>query len=213
MHEWEHVLPEDIEKRSFEIITEELAAEGRELPAESRHVYLRVIHATADFGYFDTLTFAHDALHAADSVFAPGGVIVTDTTMALSGINKQALSAKGMEAHCFIADADVREAAAKEGTTRAHAAVEKAFRLYGDRALIFAAGNAPTALKAIAEAMDAGKKPAMVIGVPVGFVNVEQSKELLLRYEVPAIVNRGRKGGSNVAAAICNALLYGRERI
>ena len=141
-----------------------------------------------------------------------GAVIVTDTNMGLSGINKKRLSALGGEAFCFMADEDVALQAKEQGTTRAVASMEKAARLYGlqGRPLIFAVGNAPTALVRIYELIEEGlAAPALVIGVPVGFVNVVQSKELILTLEdTPYIVARGRKGGSNVAAAICNALLY-----
>ena len=139
-----------------------------------------------------------------------GADIVTDTQMAKSGINKRVLGALGGEVHCFMSDPDVAEAARLNHTTRAVACMDKAARL--NKPLIFAIGNAPTALIRLAELVEEGKlSPELIIGVPVGFVNVVASKELILETPVPAIVARGRKGGSNVAAAICNAILYQLE--
>ena len=202
--ELEHVSPLDIEARSFEIIGQELPHPIDESLAP---IIKRVIHTSADFDYADTLCFSEGVLDKALDAIRGGAVFVTDTTMALSGINKAALARHGCEARCFIADADVAEAAKREGTTRAVQAMEKAAKL--DRPLIFAIGNAPTALVHIYEMIREGRlDPRLVIGVPVGFVNVVQSKELIMTADVPWIVARGRKGGSNVAAAICNALLY-----
>ena len=202
--ELERVLPMEIEKRSFEIIAQELPH-----PVDERlaPVVLRVIHATADFDYADSLYFSDGAVDAALAALRGGATIVTDTTMALAGINKPALERHGCAARCFIADADVAETARRRGVTRSAAAVEKAAALEGP--LVFAIGNAPTALVRLCELMDEGRvRPQLVIGVPVGFVNVVQSKEMLMDAGVPCIVARGRKGGSTVAAAICNALLY-----
>ena len=202
--ELERVAPMEIEKRSFEIITAELPHPIDDALAP---IIKRVIHTTADFEYADSLCFSEDVLDRALQAIRDSAVIVTDTTMALSGINKKALARHGCEARCFIADADVAEHATAEGTTRAVAAMEKAASI--DRPLIFAIGNAPTALVHIYEMICEGRlMPRLVIGVPVGFVNVVQSKELIMTADVPYIVARGRKGGSNVAAAICNALLY-----
>jgi len=202
--ELERVAPMEIEKRSFEIITAELPHPIDDALAP---IIKRVIHTTADFEYADSLCFSEDVLDRALQAIRDSAVIVTDTTMALSGINKRALARHGCEARCFIADADVAEHATAEGTTRAVAAMEKAASI--DRPLIFAIGNAPTALVHIYEMICEGRlMPRLVIGVPVGFVNVVQSKELIMTADVPYIVARGRKGGSNVAAAICNALLY-----
>ena len=136
-----------------------------------------------------------------------GADIVTDTTMAMAGINKRALARFGGQVHCFIADADVAEAAKARGVTRSLVSMEKAASL--EKPLVFAIGNAPTALFSICELVQAGRlSPEIVIGVPVGFVNVVEAKEALMRLPVPYIVARGRKGGSNVAAAIVNAALY-----
>lgn len=201
----ENVLPMEIEKRSFEIITEELG--DRTFPPEEEPIVKRVIHTTADFEYADTLVFANNAIESAKEAIRNGACIVTDTQMARSGINKKVLAAFGGEVFCFMSDPDVAAAAKANGTTRATASMEKAAAM--DRPLIFAIGNAPTALVALYDMIREGKiDPKLIIGVPVGFVNVVASKEMILDTNVPAIVARGRKGGSNVAAAICNAILY-----
>ena len=203
----EHLLPEEIEKRSFEIITEELKKRGISLPEEQEMITKRVIHTSADFDYADTLVYSKDAVAIAKELLKNGADIVTDTNMALAGINKKALAKLGGQAHCFMADEDVAMVAKKRGITRAVASMEKARNI--EKPVIFAVGNAPTALIRLYEMIQEGNwHPEFVIGVPVGFVNVEAAKELIMETEVPYIVNRGRKGGSNVAAAICNALLY-----
>ncbi len=201
----ENVLPMEIEKRSFEIITEELG--DRTFPAEEEPIVKRVIHTTADFDYADNLVFSHDAVAAAKAAIEKGACIVTDTQMARSGINKKVLAEFGGEVYCFMSDPDVAEAAKANHTTRATASMEKAAFL--GKPLIFAIGNAPTALVALYDMIQEGKlRPELIIGVPVGFVNVVASKEMILETDIPAIIARGRKGGSNVAAAICNAILY-----
>ena len=204
----QQVLPADIEKRSFEIITEELLSRGKAdaiLP-ENELVVKRVIHTTADFDYVDNLCISEGAVQKGMQALKNGACIVTDTQMARSGINKKKLAQFGGEVFCFISDEDVAAQAKQQGTTRATASMEKAAKL--DRPLIFAIGNAPTALVKLNELMEQGLRPELIIGVPVGFVNVVEAKELILRAPVPYIVARGRKGGSNVAAAICNAMLY-----
>lgn len=210
MIELEHVLPEDIEKTSFRIIEQEVSRTGRTIDEEYRHVILRVIHTTADFEYLDTLCFSEKVMEKATAAICRGAHIVTDTTMAMSGINKRKLASFGGEAHCFIADPDVAEAANRMGTTRSAAAVVKAVRMAKERKipLIFAVGNAPTALIALEEQIRLGFMPELVIAVPVGFVNVVPAKERIMAAGAPYICSRGRKGGSNVAAAICNAILY-----
>lgn len=207
----EHVAPGDIERRSFEIIEREA---GSRLPQGlERPVVQRVIHTTADFDYAENLVFSPEAVERGIAALRSGASIVTDTQMARAGINKQALARCGGEVFCFMGDPDIREAAMQAGTTRASASMDKAMSLGGP--LIFAIGNAPTALIRLCELVGEGRvRPELVIGVPVGFVNVVQSKELLRSLPVPQIVARGRKGGSNVAAAICNALLYqAKERL
>ncbi len=200
----EKVLPEQIEAKSFQMIEEEI---HKEIDPLLKPVVYRVIHTTADFEYADTLCFSEGVVQQALDILKKGATIVTDTNMVLAGINKAALKQLGCEAICFMADPDVAEAAKEQGTTRAHASIDKAASIKG--AVIFAVGNAPTALIRLRERMDEGKiHPSLVIGVPVGFVNVEAAKELIIEADVPSIVSRGRKGGSNVAAAIVNALMY-----
>lgn len=205
----QEVLPHEIEKRSFEIITEELKARGLQdkiLP-ENELVVKRVIHTTADFDYVDNLYISEGAVAAGIEALRRGACIVTDTQMARSGINKTRLKQYGGEAYCFMSDEDVAQKAKTQGTTRATASMEKAAEL--SVPLIFAIGNAPTALVKLYELIKEQKlRPELIIGVPVGFVNVVEAKELILQTGVPCIVARGRKGGSNVAAAICNAMLY-----
>ena len=202
--ELERVAPMEIEARSFEIIESELP---HPIDPALAPIIKRVIHTSADYDYADSLCFSDNVVGKALEAIREGAVIVTDTTMAMSGINKKALAKHGGEACCFIGDADVAGAAKANGTTRAVASMDKAAGI--DRPLIFAIGNAPTALVRLYELITEGRlKPRLVIGVPVGFVNVVQSKELIMTADVPYIVARGRKGGSNVAAAICNALLY-----
>ena len=170
----------------------------------------RVIHTSADFSYADTMTFSDHAVLAAQQLIRQGADIVTDTNMALSGINKKKLAAYGGSVHCFMADGQVAKEAKERGMTRAAVSMEHAAAL--EKPVIFAVGNAPTALVKLYEMIEEGTfKPAFIIGVPVGFVNVEAAKEMILKTDVPYIINRGRKGGSNIAAAICNALLYGME--
>lgn len=203
----EHLLPEEIEKRSFEIITGELSQRGIILPAEQEMITKRVIHTSADFDYANTMTYSDNAVLIAKELLKNGADIVTDTNMALAGINKKALATLGGCVHCFMADEDVTMIARKRGVTRAVVSMEKAAEIR--KPVIFAVGNAPTALIQLYEMMQGENwRPAFVIGVPVGFVNVEAAKELIMETQVPYIINRGRKGGSNVAAAICNALLY-----
>ncbi len=203
--ELENVEPRDIERRSFEIITQELGE--RKLDPEKELIIKRCIHTSADFDYADTLCFSEDVVKKALDALRQGACIVTDTQMGRSGINKRALARYGGEVYCFISDEDVAETAKKNGTTRATASMDKAASL--QKPLIFAIGNAPTALVRLYELIEEGKiNPALIIGVPVGFVNVVQSKELIMKTDAPYIVAKGRKGGSNIAACICNALLY-----
>lgn len=201
----ENVLPMDIEKRSFEIITEELG--GVVLDAEKASIIKRVIHTSADFDYARTLCFSDDVVNKALTALKKGATIVTDTNMARVGINKPGLEKLGGQAICYMTDPDVAARAKEAGSTRAAACMEKACTIEGP--VIIAIGNAPTALVRLDELMKEGKiKPELIIGVPVGFVNVVESKEIIMKSGAPYIVARGRKGGSNVAAAICNALIY-----
>ena len=201
----EKIKPMDIEKRSFEIITEILG--DTRLDPENELVIKRVIHTTADFEYVQNLVFSDHAVQKGIEALKNGCDIVTDTQMAKSGINKTILGKLGGQVHCFMSDADVAAEAKERGITRAIVSMERAAKL--PKPCIFAIGNAPTALISLYEQMEAGKlNPALIIGVPVGFVNVVESKEMIIESGVPHIVARGRKGGSNVAAAICNAMLY-----
>ena len=201
----QRVAPADIEARSMEIIGRELG--DRAFPADQLPVVKRVIHTTADFEYADNLVFSPGAVEKGIAAMKSGCTIVTDTQMAFSGVNKKVLEKFGGKAVCFMSDPDVANQAKARGETRATVSMERAAALDGP--LVLAIGNAPTALVRACQLMDEGKlRPALVIGVPVGFVNVVESKKLLLTLDVPHIVARGRKGGSNVAAAICNALLY-----
>lgn len=205
----DYMKPGDIEIRSFEIIAEILG--DRVLDRDSEAIVKRCIHTSADFDYADNLYFSPDAARTMRRALEGGCRIVTDTQMALAGINKRAAAKFGVEALCFIADEDVAAEAAIRGCTRATVAMEKAMCLEGP--VVFAIGNAPTALMRLYEAVSAESYlPAGVIAAPVGFVNVVESKELIMRTACPCIVARGRKGGSNIAAAICNALLYGLDR-
>ena len=202
----EKIKPMEIEARSFEIITQILG--DRVLDPENELVIKRAIHTTADFDYADNLVFSEHAVKTGIEALRAGCDIVTDTQMAKAGINKTILASLGGEVHCFMSDADVAAEAKTRGVTRAFVSMEKAARL--QKPCIFAIGNAPTALLSLEQLMEEEKAaPALIIGVPVGFVNVEISKERIIeKARAPYIVARGRKGGSNVAAAICNALLY-----
>lgn len=196
--------PNEIEKRSFEIITEELGSTI--LPEEQAPIIKRVIHTTADFDYAKNLYFSDNVVSIALEAVTNGLTIFTDTNMAKAGINNGALRKLGCTVECFMSDPDIAETAKLKGTTRAVASMEKAAKLPGDK--MFVIGNAPTALICLNELIHKGLSPKLVVAVPVGFVNVVESKELIISSGVPCIVARGRKGGSNVAAAICNALLY-----
>lgn len=201
----ESINPMDIEKRSFEIITELL---GDKKPApENELVIKRVIHTSADFDYADNLVFSDGAVEKGINALRSRCDIVSDTQMTKAGINKTILASLGGQVHCFMSDEDVAKEAQQRGVTRAIVSMERAAAL--EKPCIFAIGNAPTALIELSKLISEGKlMPALIIAVPVGFVNVVESKELIIKSPVPYIVARGRKGGSNVAAAICNALLY-----
>lgn len=201
--------PNEIESRSMQIIEAELGVHNfsaLELP-----IVKRVIHTSADFDYKRNLYFSDGAVKTALTCVRQGALFVTDTNMALSGINKAALKTLGCEAKCFMADPDIAQKAKEEGTTRAVASMTAAATIPGNK--IFAIGNAPTALIRLCELIRSENlRPDLIIGVPVGFVNVVESKEELIEtaknFDIPVIAARGRKGGSNIAAAICNALLY-----
>lgn len=204
-YKFENLPPGEIEKRSFQIITEEL--NGRVFPKEQEDIIKRVIHTSADFEYADSLIFSENAVEQALEALRNGADIVTDTQMVRAGIHKASLEKMGGKVHCFIADEDVAKEARKRGITRSAVSMEKAAGLPKD--LIFAVGNAPTALMKLHDLVKEGRlRPKLIIAVPVGFVNVEPAKEQIMEAGVSYITARGRKGGSNIAAAICNALLY-----
>lgn len=204
--------PADIEAQSMEIVEAELKARGVELPARQaeRAVLKRVIHATADFDFAENLIFVGEATAAGIEVVRRHAPIVADTQMARAGISSPALARLGCETHCFVADPEVVTSARAAGTTRAVMAMRVALECHPHA--VIAVGNAPTALFALADRMREGARPALVIAAPVGFVNVVEAKEEMLAtctaLGIPAIIARGRKGGSTVATAIVNALLY-----
>ena len=205
LNEIKIVKPNEIEKRSMEIITQEL--NGRTWPEPQFSIVKCCIHTSADFDYADNLCFSENAAMLGVEALRRGAVIVTDTKMAWSGINKKKLAEYGGEAYCFMSDEDVAKEAQERGCTRAAICMERGAAL--GKEVIFAVGNAPTALIRLYELIQEGKvDPALIIGAPVGFVNVVEAKELIMTAGVPYIVPRGRKGGSNIAATICNAMLY-----
>ena len=211
MSEYRYVRPADIEKESMRIIESEMAERGIQVPAENLTVVKRVIHTSADFDYGTNLKFTENAVARAVQTLQEGNkVFITDTNMALSGISKPSLAKLDAEAICYMADPAIMKQAKEEGTTRAYASMRRGAKEHPEA--IFVSGNAPTALIAISEMIREGLKPSMVIAVPAGFVNVVESKEevfhLCEEAGIPCIAAFGRKGGSNVAASICNALLY-----
>lgn len=207
---YEHHLPADIEQASMRMIAAEFGKRGIAVSEENRAVVMRAIHATADFDYAENLVFTLDAVKHGIAALSKGAALITDTDMALAGVNKKALDVLSCHAVCYMAKPHIAEAARTNETTRAAASVAYGACEYPKA--VFAVGNAPTALIKLAELIEDGLRPSLVVAVPVGFVNVVESKEEILRvcrkYSIPAIVAMGRKGGSNVAAAICNALLY-----
>lgn len=206
----EFVKPGDIEARSMEIITGELGNTAWKEPELS--VVRRCIHTSADFDYNINLKFSANACKKGIQALRNGADIVTDTRMAMSGINKRRLAEYGGQIHCFIDDETVVKEAKQRGVTRSAICMERGAAI--KEPVIFVIGNAPTALIRLYELVQSGEvKPELVIGVPVGFVNVVESKELFMQADVPWIIAAGRKGGSNVAAAICNALLYYKDEV
>lgn len=204
----ENISPKDIERVSMEIIESQIG-DTSNLTESEKLVVKRVIHATADFDYLSNIVFSKNAVELGKIAFKTGCDIVTDSQMAFSGISKPALSALGCNIYCFMSEPEVAKTAAEQKTTRASIAVDYAAKLLRSRNVVFVVGNAPTSLIRISELVTEGAiSPSLVVGTPVGFVNVIQSKELIMRTNVPYIVAKGRKGGSTVAAAVCNALLY-----
>ena len=201
--------PQAIEAKSFVIIGEIIASERPEYrfagPLQEA-IIKRVIHTTADFDWLDTLWFSPEVLARITTAIRQGCTLYTDTTMALSGINKTRLGQYGAAIQCYISDPRVVALAREQQITRSMAAVDIALQEPGEKVFVF--GNAPTALFRLLERQ---ASPAAVIGVPVGFVGAAESKQALIDSGLPGIAARGRKGGSNVAAAIINAILYAME--
>ena len=185
----EIVKPEDIEKRSMEIITNEL--NGRIWPEPQFSIIKRCIHTSADFDYANNLCFSEGAAEIGIKALRNGASIVTDTEMAAAGINKKKMQEYGGKVYCFMRDADVADEAVKRGCTRATLCMEKGAEIRGE--VIFAVGNAPTALVRLYELIKIGLRPTLIIGAPVGFVNVVEAKELIMENNVPYIVAKGRK--------------------
>lgn len=207
MQKIECLLPSEIEKKSFEIISTELKKMNIKIPEEQKSITLRTIHTSADFDFAKTMYYSKNSIQIAKDLIKNGADIVCDTNMAKAGINKKILEKFGGTVHCFMADEDVAQKSKNLKITRASASMEKASKL--NKPIIFAIGNAPTALISLYEMFEKKiYKPEFIIAVPVGFVNVELAKNLILETEIPCIINRGRKGGSPIAATICNALLY-----
>ena len=205
--------PQNIENKSFEIIQtviDEARADYQFADLWQEKVIKRCIHTTADFDWLDILRFSAGVNEIILNALQSGITIYTDTNMALSGLNKIRLDRLGCQYRCYVAESSVRETAHKNNITRSMAAVEAAVQEAGEKLFVF--GNAPTALFRLLELYNEGKvKPAAVIGVPVGFVGAQESKEALMQTDIPYIAASGRKGGSNVAAAIVNAFLYGMK--
>ncbi len=204
---FETVKPEDIEKRSMEIIVSELG--DRTFPEPDFSVVRRCIHTSADFDYADNLVFSEDAVNIGIKALRNGASVVTDTKMAAAGINRTKLNGYGGNVYCFISDEDVIHEAKERGCTRATVSMERGAKVEGE--VIFAIGNAPTALVELSKLIENGLRPALIVGAPVGFVNVVESKELIMKAGIPFIVPKGRKGGSNIAATIINAMLYYKD--
>ena len=204
--------PAGIEAESMRRITEELARRKIRLPGEEMDVVLRVIHTTADFDFAKTLVFHNEAIARGRAALLHHKAVITDTNMALAGISKPSCRRFGTDARCFMADSGIVARAKALGTTRAYAAMGYAAEHFPDA--VYAIGNAPTALFRLAELIrESSLAPALVIAVPVGFVNVVEAKEQILeacdKRTIPVIASLGRKGGSTVCAAIVNALFYG----
>ncbi len=205
--EMRYTEPGSIEERSMEIINAELKKRGIAPRKGYDHIVRRVIHATADFDYAENLEFSQGLCNRFGEIFSPGTLMVTDTNMALSGINERALTVLGLEKKCFMSDPEIIEKARAKKVTRAYLSAEKAAGL--GREIVYVSGNAPTFLTSIRELWDKKQvSPKLVIACPVGFVNVIESKSLIRSAGFPYIIAGGNKGGSGVAASIVNAVMY-----
>ena len=204
----EEMKPQEIEDKSFEII--ETEAGEHSFSNEEWNIVRRMIHTSADFEYMKSVRIHKDAIKNGITAIRSGCNIITDTNMAKAGIRKNNIINNGGDVICMIADDEVKEESKKTGQTRALIAVEKAAELM--KGGIYVVGNAPTALIRLTELIETGQiAPVLVIGLPVGFVNTSESKEMLLNSDFPYITNVGRKGGSNIAASVVNALIIMSE--
>ena len=195
--------PQEIEDLSFEIIASEAGDHG--FNQEEWPVVRRIIHTTADFEYLDTIRFNKDAVKQGIKAIRSGCTIFTDTNMARMGIRKKEIASFGASVYCLMSDPEVAGQAEENGTTRAVVAVDQACGRMDNG--IYVVGNAPTALLRLIEKIKSGEaSPALVVGLPVGFVNAAESKDALMELDIPYITNKGRKGGSNIGAAVINAL-------
>lgn len=209
MIQLQDIEPAEIEAESFRIIESEFTAQtGRKISDYSEgefRVLQRVIHATGDFSLAETIVFQHDPIPSAIAAIRRGGSVITDVNMVASGVSRSLLANFGGEVRCRVGEAETAALARKNAITRADAAMQ---RSAGDNIAVIAVGNAPTALVSALRLIDEGKMhPGVVVGVPVGFVNAAESKELLKLQSIPAITITGRRGGSPIAAAVTNALL------
>lgn len=198
--------PMAIENKSFEIITNELGEKVKEFTEDELKIVKRLIHTTADFEYADIVEISKDAIESGKKSIAEGNKIYCDTNMIVNGLSKKTMEKWDVSAYCLVSDDEVVVEAKKRGLTRSMVGMEKAIK--DDKTKIFLIGNAPTALFTLMEAIDKGYKPDLVVGVPVGFVGAEDSKEKLRALDIPYIVTRGRKGGSTVAVATFHGILY-----
>ncbi len=201
-------VPQDIEKRSFEIIEEELGDKINKFDEATLPVIKRVIHTTADFEYADLIEFMNNAVNSGKEALKNGCKIYCDTNMIVNGASKMVLSKFNCEAYCLVADSEVVKEAKERGVTRSIVGIEKAAK--DPNTKIFLIGNAPTALYQLKEMIERNEieRPALVVGVPVGFVGAAESKEAFKSLGIPYITINGRKGGSTVAVSILHGILY-----
>lgn len=200
--------PEDIEKKSFEIIENELGKKVKNFSEETLPIIKRVIHTTADFEYADLIKFMRNPVEAGKNIIKNGCRIYCDTNMIVNGLSKNILKKFNCEAYSLVSDENTAKEAKERGITRSIVGIEKAGK---DRdTKIFLIGNAPTALFKLKEMIEKNEieKPALVVGAPVGFVGAADSKEEFKKINVPYITIDGRKGGSTVTVAILHGILY-----
>lgn len=202
-------IPMDIENKSFDIIRSNMVSPNS-LTEDELKIVMRMIHTTGDYGYEDIVEIKNKAIEVGVELFRCGAKIFTDTNMVLAGINKKTLESLNSRAENYISSPEAFEKARLESITRSMASIDMAVESGAD---IFAIGNAPTALFRLGEHIESGRiRPKLIIGVPVGFVGAEESKEYIRTFDIPTISTVGTKGGSNVAAAVVNALMYMVDR-